>query len=434
MQISVETTSGLERRMTIGLPAANIDAEVETRLGNAARGVRIDGFRPGKVPMSVVRQRYGAGIRQEVIGDVMRNSFVEAITKEELRPAGAPAVEPTKNVKGQDFEFTATFEVYPEIELAGFDGFKFKKYSSEVTDADVDKMLENLQEQRATYKSVKRKSKKKDQVTVDFVGRVDGEEFAGGKAEGQKVVLGSNQMIPGFEKGIIGMKAGEEQTIDVKFPDDYQAEDLKGKDAQFDIKLIEVGSPVLPEVDEEFIKSFQSSASDLEGFKSDIKGNMEREARQALTGMLKNEIIDKLIEANEVHAPSALVSEEIGRLQQQAVQQYGGEAQMDPSSLPAELFQDQAERRVKVGLIMNEVVSKFELKAEDEAIDKYLTEMASVYQEPQTVIDYYRNNPEQLSQVQAVVVEEAVIEKILSESKVTEKSVGYDEALKLSRA
>lgn len=433
MQISVESTSGLERRMTIGLPAEKVDIEVESRLNNAARSVRIDGFRPGKVPMSVVRQRYSAGIRHEVIGDVMRNSFVEAVTKEDLKPAGVPSVEPTKNEKGQEFEFVATFEVYPEVKLAGFEGFEFEEITSEVTDADVDTMLDNLQKQRATYKPVKRKSKKDDQVVINFVGKVDGEEFAGGKAEDSKLILGSGQMIPGFEKGIIGMKSGEEKTIDVTFPEDYQSEDLKGKAAQFDITVSEVGQPVLGEIDDEFIKSFHSSATDIDGFKVDVKANMEREARQALSGKLKNEIIERLLEANQVDAPKALVEEEIGRLRTQAVQQYGGGAEMDPSSLPAELFQDQAEKRVKIGLVMNEVVSSFGIKAEDTAIEKYLQEMASVYQEPQTVIDYYKNNPQQMSQVQAVVVEEAVIAKILEESKVTEKAVDYDEALKMSR-
>lgn len=432
MQISVEATTALERRMTIGLPAEKIDAEVEKRLLDTARRVRIDGFRPGKVPASVVRQRYGAGIRHEVISDVMRSSFVEAVSKEELKLAGVPEVMPTKDKAGEPFEFTATFEVYPELKLAGFDKYKFVRQSTDVTDADVDKMLVTLQEQRATYSPVKRKSKKADQVTCNFVGKIDGEEFEGGKAEDAKIILGSGQMIPGFESGIKGMKAGEEQAITVTFPKDYQAEELAGKEAVFDVTVTDVSAPQFPELDEEFFKSFHSGATDVEGFKVDVKANMQRESRQALAGVLKTAVVDSLIASNEFDVPKALVDDEINRLREQAVQQYGG-GKMDPASLPAELFQEQATRRVKVGLIMSEIISVNDIKADDASVTAYLEDMAAVYQEPASVIEYYRNNPEQMSQIQAVVIEEAVIQKVLEASKVTEKTIKYDDAIKLAR-
>lgn len=429
MQISVEATSGLERRMTIGLPADRIDSEVEKRLKDTARRVRIDGFRPGKVPVSVVRQRYGQGIRDEVISDVMRSSYVEAVSQEKITPAGMPSVEPTKNEAGQDFEFTATFEVFPEIELKPFDGYSFERASVELNDADVDDMLDKLRKQRAQYAKVDRASKDGDQVTIDFTGFVDGEEFDGGKAEGTKVVLGSGSMIPGFEEGIVGMAAGDEKSIEVTFPEDYQAENLKGKPAKFDIKVTEVAEAELPEMDKEFFESFHSKAEDIETFKSDIRGNMEREAKSNLKARLKGQILDKMIEDNQVDLPFALVKEEIHRLQHQAVQQFGG-GQMDPHQLPADLFQEEAEKRVRVGLLMNEVVKKYEITADPEAVRSYLEEMASVYQDPKVVIDYYYNNQEQLAQIEAVVIEEAVIEKILSESKVTDATLKYDEAVK----
>lgn len=432
MQISVEATTALERRMTISLPAEKIDAEVEKRLLDTARRVRIDGFRAGKVPASVVRQRYGAGIRHEVVSDVMRSSFVEAIAKEELKLAGVPQVEPTKDVAGQPFEFLATFEVYPEFTLGAFDGFKFVRQSAEVTDADVEKMLITLQQQRATYSPVKRKSKNGDQITANFVGMIDGDVFEGGKADDAKIILGSGQMIPGFESGIKGMKTGEQKTITVTFPADYQAEELKGKEAQFDVTVTDVGGADMPELDETFFKSFHSNATDLEGFKSDVKGNMQREARQALTGALKTSVVDSLLAANAIDVPKALVEDEVGRLRVQAVQQYGG-GKMDPASLPAELFTEQAERRVKVGLIMSDIIKKHELKATPAAVTAYIDDLAAVYQEPASVVEYYRNNREQMAQVEAVVIEEAVIQKVLEGSKVTEKSIKYDDAIKNAR-
>ncbi|AJQ95851.1 trigger factor [Gynuella sunshinyii] len=430
MQISVETTSSLERRMTIGLPAEKIDSEVEKRLKDTARRVKIDGFRPGKVPVSVVRQRYGAGIRQEVVGEVMRNSWIEAISQEKITPAGMPTVEPVKNEKGEDFEFTATFEVYPQIELADLSSLEVEKASAEVLEADVDNMLQSLQKQKAEYVDVDRACQKDDKVKIDFVGRVDGEEFEGGKAEAQELVLGSGRMIPGFEEGVEGMAVGEEKTITVRFPDEYQAENLKGKDAEFDIKLHVVQEPKLPEINQEFIESFNSKATNLDEFKADIQKNMERESKQALGRKLKDSVVTQLLEKHDIPVPAALTKDEIQRLKYQAVQQFGGGQEFDPNALPDELFKDQAERRVKTGLIMNEIIKKFEIRAESEAVRAYIEELASVYQDPQSVIDYYYNNKEQLSQVEAVVIEDAVIEKIVSEAKVTEVSVTYEDSVK----
>ncbi len=428
MQISVETTSGLERRMTIGLPAEKVDSEVDKRIAETARRVRLDGFRPGKVPVSEVRRRFGAGIRDEVVSDVMRNSFVEAITSEKLTPAGFPRIEPVKNEKGQELEFTATFEVVPEVEVADLSGLAFEKSTTEVTDADVEKMLENLQQQKTEYSEVKREAQDKDKVNIDFVGKVDGEAFDGGTAEGSDVVLGSGSMIPGFEDGIVGMKVGEEKVIDVTFPEDYNAENLKGKAATFEIKLNTVSEAKVPEINDEFIKSFQAKSETLEDFKVEIKGNMEREARQQLKAKLKDSVVDGLLSLHELEVPSALIADEIKRLKQQAVQQFGG--QMDPATIPDDIFKDQADKRVRTGLIMNEVVKKFEIKADPTAVRAYIEEMASVYQDPQVVIDYYYNNQEQMQQIEAAVIEELAVEKVIEQGTVTESVVSYDEAVK----
>ncbi|MFQ3230104.1 trigger factor [Reinekea sp.] len=434
MQVSIETTSGLERRMTVGVPASEVDTAVNTKVNETARRVRIDGFRPGKVPVSVVKQRFGAGIRAEVLEEVVRNHYFKAITEEKVMPAGNPNIEFTKDVAGEDVEFVATFEVFPEIELAGYDGFAFDKSVADITDADVETMLENLQKQRANFKEVKRKSKDGDRVKIDFAGKVDGELFDGGSAEDQAVTLGSGQMIPGFESGIVGMKTGETKTIDVTFPEDYGNKELAGKEAKFDITVYEVAEAELPEMDEAFFAAFGADVKDVDAFRVEVRSNMEREAKNALQGKLKNDVIEKLLEVNTLDVPKALVADEIGRLKQQAMQQFGGGADMDPNTLPNELFQDQAERRTKVGLIMNEIVTKSEIKADDAAVKAYIEEQASVYQDPAQVIEYYNTNPEMLNQVKAVVVENAAIDHILAESKVTEVKVGYEEAIKSNAA
>lgn len=434
MQVSVEATGGLERRVTVGVPASEVDGAVDQKLKETARRVRIDGFRPGKVPVSVVKQRFGDGIRAEVLQDVVQQNYAKAISEEKLTPAGMPRIEFTRDQAGEDVEFVATFEVFPEVKLAEISGYEFDKPSAEVSDADIDKMIDNLRQQKAEYKPVERAAKKDDQVKIDFVGKVDGEAFDGGSAEDQELVLGSGQMIPGFEDGIEGMKAGDTKAVEVTFPEEYGNADLAGKPAMFDITVKQVAEPELPELDEAFFQSFGSQNTDLDSFKAEVRQNMEREARNALQSKLKTQVIDKLLEDNDLDVPAALIDEEIGRLQQQAVQQFGGGAQMDPSSLPKELFQDQAERRVKIGLLMNELIESADLKPEEAEVRAYIEDQAAVYQDPQQVIDYYYSNGELMNQVRAMVVENAAIDYILSKSKVNESTIGYEDAVKSNGA
>ncbi|PTY36660.1 trigger factor [Saccharospirillum sp. MSK14-1] len=434
MQVSVEATGGLERRLTVGVPASEVDGAVDQKLKETARRVRIDGFRPGKVPVSVVKQRFGDGIRAEVLQDVVQQNYAKAITEEKLTPAGMPSIEFTRDQAGEDVEFVATFEVFPEVKLAEISGYSFDKPTAEVTDADIDKMIDNLRQQKAEYKPVERAAQKGDQVKIDFVGKVDGEVFDGGSATDQMLVLGSGQMIPGFEDGIEGIKIGDTKAVEVTFPEEYGNSELAGKPAVFDITVKEVAEPELPEMDEAFFQGFGSQHTDVEGFKTEVRANMEREARNALQSKLKTTVIDKLLEDNDIDVPAALVDDEIGRLQQQAVQQFGGGAQMDPSSLPKELFQDQAERRVKIGLLMNELIESAELKPEEAEVRAYVEDQAAVYQDPQQVIDYYYSNAELMNQVRAMVVENAAIDYILSKSKVNESTIGYEDAVKSNGA
>ncbi len=430
MQVTVETTSGLERRMVVNVPADKVDTEVSKRVKDTAKRVRLDGFRPGKVPASIVRQRFGQSIRAEVLQEVLRDSYLEALQQEEITPAGYPRFEDVKDEGQGDVEFAAVFEVFPDISLGDFSKVKATRQQVEVTDDNVDRMIESLREQRAEYKPVERKAQDKDKVKIDFVGRIDGEEFDGGKAENQELVLGSGQMIPGFEDGLIGVTAGEETTVSVTFPEDYQNSDLAGKAAEFSVTVHEVLEPELPELDESFMQALGAQETSLDDFKAEVRRNMEREARQAAQRRIKNDLIDQLIELSEFDAPTALVDEEVQRLRQEAVQQFGGGENFDPNQLPRELFAEQAERRVRTGLIFSEIAKQYEVEADDETVRSRVEELASVYQDPQSVVQYYMNNQEQLAQVQSLVVEDGVVDRVLEDAEVTDVTVDYYEAVK----
>ncbi|WP_258911307.1 trigger factor [Pseudomonas putida] len=432
MQVSVENTSALERRMTIAVPAERVENEVNKRLQQTAKRAKIAGFRPGKVPMNVIRQRFEADARQEAFGDLVQASFYEAIVEQKLNPAGAPAVEPKSFEKGKDLEFVAIFEVFPEFTVAGLESINVERLSAEVADADLDNMLEVLRKQNTRFEAVERAAQNDDQVNIDFVGKVDGEVFAGGSAKGTPLVLGSGRMIPGFEEGLVGAKAGEERVVNVTFPEDYQNLDLAGKAAEFTITVNSVAAPALPELNEEFFAQFGIKESTLEGFRTEVRKNMERELRQAIKTKVKNQVMDGLLAANPIEVPKALLENEVNRLRVQAVQQFGGN--IKPEQLPAELFTEQAKRRVVLGLIVAEVVKQFELKPDDAKVREMIEEMASAYQEPEQVIAWYYKNDQQMNEVRSVVLEEQVVDTVLQKATVTDKSVSYEEAVKPAEA
>lgn len=432
MQVSVENTSALERRMTIAVPAERVETEVNKRLQQTAKRAKVAGFRPGKVPMSVIRQRYEDAARQEAFGDLVQASFYEAVVEQKLNPAGAPAVEPKSFEKGKDLEFVAIFEVFPEFSVAGFESISVERLSAEVADADLDNMLEVLRKQNVRFEAVERAAQDEDQVNIDFVGKIDGEAFAGGSAKGTQLVLGSGRMIPGFEAGLVGAKAGEERVVNVTFPEDYQNLDLANKAAEFTITVNSVSAPVLPELNEAFFNQFGIKESTLEGFRTEVRKNMERELRQAIKTKVKNQVMDGLLAANPIEVPKALLENEVNRLRVQAVQQFGGN--IKPEQLPAELFEEQAKRRVVLGLIVAEVVKQFELKPDDAKVREMIEEMASAYQEPEQVIAWYYKNDQQMNEVRSVVLEEQVVDTVLQKATVTDKSVSYEEAVKPAQA
>ena len=428
MQVSVETTQGLGRRVTITVAADSIENAVKKELVEVAKKVRIDGFRKGKVPMNVVAQRYGASVRQDVLGDLMQRGFVDAIIKEKINPAGAPKYVPGEYKQGEDFTYSVEFEVYPEVELKGLDAIEVEKPIVEVTDEDVDIMLDTLRKQQASWKEKAGEAAAEDRVTVDFSGSVEGEEFEGGKASDFVLAMGQGRMIPGFEEGVVGHKAGDEFTIDVKFPEDYHAENLKGKDAKFAIVLKKVEERELPELTEEFIKRFGVEDGSVAGLRAEVRKNMERELKGAVRNRVKTQAIDGLVKANDIDVPSALIDSEIDVLRRQAAQRFGGNEQQ-ALELPRELFEEQAKRRVVVGLLLGEVIRTNELQADEERVKTLIEEMASAYEDPQEVIEFYSKNNELMNNMRNVALEEQAVEAVLEKAKVTEKTTKFQDLM-----
>ncbi|MDE1314401.1 trigger factor [Vibrio aestuarianus] len=428
MQVTVETLEGLERRLNITVPAANIEDAVTAELRNIAKNRRFDGFRKGKVPMKMVAQMYGKAVRQDVMGEVMQRHFIEAIVKEKINPAGAPTFAPVATEEGQDLVFTATFEVYPEVELKGLESITVEKPAVEVKEEDVVEMLETLRKQQATWVEVDAAVEDGSRATIDFVGSIDGVEFEGGKAENFPLEMGAGRMIPGFEDGIVGKTKGMEFEIDVNFPEDYHAENLKGKAAKFAIKINKVETRELPELSDEFVAKFGVVEGGVEALKAEVRKNMERELKQAVKNRIKEQAIEGLVKENDIDVPSALIDQEIGVLRQQAAQRFGGNPEA-AAQLPRELFEEQAKRRVVVGLLLGEVIKTEELKADDEKVKALIEEMATAYEDPAEVMAYYAQNEQMMNNVRNVALEEQAIDAIIAKAQVSEKAVSFNELM-----
>jgi trigger factor len=431
MQVSIETISELERRMTVGVPAADVESAVMARLQEAAGNVRLNGFRKGKIPLKVIKGRYGKGVRQEVVGEVMSRTYYQAIADQNLKPAGQPRIEPKSLAEGKDLEYVAIFEVFPEVTLGDFKELKVEKLVSQVEDENIDKMIETLRQQRQSWEPVTRQSKNKDRLNIDYVGTMNGEEFSGGSAKGANLILGSQRMIEGFEKGLTKKKAGDEVVLDLEFPEDYQNKDLAGKPVKFEIKINSVSAPVLPELNDEFFAVFGIEEGGLEAFRKEVAANMERELKNASKAKVKSRLMEQLLAQNNVSLPRSLVQGEINSLRQQALQQFGGGKQsIDPSLLPDELFLEQAHKRIALGLILGEVIKSRGLKADPALVKSTIEDIASTYETPEQVVRWYYSNKEQLASVESSVLEDQAFEAILAEAKVKEKRVSYDEAIK----
>ena len=432
MQVVLESPSALERQFTITIPTGDVETEFEAKLAETAKRVRIDGFRPGKVPAKVVRQRYGQAIRQEIVSDLMEKSLGEALSEHDVKPIGQPKIDDVKFEEGSDFSFKATFEVFPELDPILVDGDEIEQTTCKVGAADIKEMIATLREQRKSWKeSARAASKEGDRVTINFEGFVDGEAFDGGKGEDHALVLGSGAMIPGFEDGIVGMKKGDSREIEVTFPEDYQAEELKGKAATFKIEVTKLERGELPTVDEAFIQSFGVESGDEKDFKAELKEQMQRELSLTLKNMNKTKVFDVLLEKNaDTPVPESAIKSEIHTLKHQAVERFGGGQQFDPHQLPDELFAEQAERRVRLGILLGATVKKLGLAADPDRVRALIDEMAAAYDDAEQVVNFYYSNDENLKQVEALAVEEQVAEKLLESAKAKTIDMSYADVMK----
>jgi trigger factor len=422
MNVTVESTGALERRMRVEVPIERVESEVDSRLKSVGRTARIKGFRPGKVPARVVRKHYGKQVRQEVLGEIMQRSFSDAVMRENLKPAGGPKIE-TEDGDGKTFAYVATFEVMPEVELKNLDKIKVDTPDIEIGDADIDDMLLSLRRQRATWEEAKRKSQDGDRVIVDFTGTIDGEEFQGGSGKEIPVVLGKGQMLPDFEKGLKGIKAGDEKTIKVKFPKDYHSEDLAGKTAEFAIKTHRVESEILPELNDEFAESFNVSEGGLEQFRKDVRENMEREAAQKVKSDIRAQVMEGLLEKNPIDVPHALVHEEMHAMQHEAMQRMGIE---DHSQAPPEEnFAEAAGKRVRLGLLLRQVIDENKITVDEAALRARVEDMCAGYENADDMVNMYMSNPQVMQQIEPMVVEQKAIDWLLQNGKSRKKKVSF---------
>lgn len=425
LQISVEAQQGLERRLRVQVPADHFEHEVENRLRSVSKSAKLKGFRPGKIPANVIKQHYGVQVRQEVVQELVQSSYSEALEKEQLRPAGHPAIEVDSIEEGKDFAYTATFEIFPEFTLKGMDSFKITEPETTVNDADVDDMFETLRKQRTTWKAVDRKAADGDQITADFLGTLKGEPFEGGKGESVPITLGGGQMLPDFEKGLIGLKAGDEKVVKVKFPKDYHAGHLAGEKVEFAVSVKDVAEPELPEIDEEFVKSFAVKSGSIDDFRAEIRQNMEREAQAKVKADIKQQIMEQLLKANPIELPGALVEQESASIQQETMRNMGvNDVAQAP---PVESFREAAEPRVRLGLLVSAVIREGEIELDREILKQKVDELCAPYDKPDELRKMYFQNPQLLSSVENVVMEEQVVDWLISRAKVKKKAVAFKE-------
>ena len=423
MQVSVESTGKLERRMRVELPAARIDQEVNSRLKTVGKTAKIAGFRPGKVPAKVVKQRYGAQIREEVVSEIMQKSYTDAVQQENLNPAGGPSIQPDKPEDSNGFAYIATFEVMPEIELKDLDKIKVKKPVVSIGKKDLDAMIEKLRKQKASWEEVDRKSAEGDRVVVYFDGSLDGEAINGGKGTDVPVVLGDGMMLPDFEKALFGVKAGDEKTFKVKFPKDYQAEELQGKKVDFEAKIHRVEKEVLPAVDDDLAAMFEVEEGGIEKFKEDVKDNMRREADAKINGDIREQVIDGLIDTNKIEVPQTLIHQEKHAIQRDAMQRMGIE---DPEQAPdIDNFTELAEKRVRLGLLVRQLIIDQKLTIDEEKVRARVEEMCAGYENSEDMVNMYMSNPQIVQQIEPMVLEQQAIDWLAENGKVTDNKVSF---------
>lgn len=428
MQVSVESTGKLERRMRVELPAARIDQEINTRLKTVGKTAKIKGFRPGKVPPQVVKKRFGQQIREEVLSEMMRKSYADAVRQENLQPAGGPNIEPQKSADGKGFAFVATFEVMPVVELKDLDKIAVTRPEVTIEQQDLDAMVDKLRRQKASWQEVARASAKGDRVIVDFDGSMKGEPINGGKGREVPVVLGEGQMLEDFEKALFGIKAGEKKSFKVKFPKDYQAEELQGKKVDFDITAHRVEEQLLPPLDDTFAAMFEVAEGGLAKFMDDVKENMQREAAAKVSQDVREQVIDALLKANNIDIPNTLKHQEMHAIQHDAMQRMGIE---DHAQAPAlENFAELAEKRVRLGLLIRQVIADQHLSVDAVKVRTRVEQMCAGYENADDMVNMYMSNPQIVEQVEPMVLEQQAIDWLMEHGKVTVRKVAFTEYMK----
>jgi trigger factor len=427
MHVTVESTSSLGRKMTVEVPAENVDSEVEKRLKSLSREVRIHGFRPGKVPYRVVKQRFGNQVQQEVMKELLRSSYQEAVIQEKLHPVGGPNIEPvTPMGQGVGLKYIATFEVYPDFDLAPAEGLKIKRPAAQVTEQDIDNMLNTLRERRKRWEKVERAARFGDQVVIDFEGEIEGQAFDDNTGENVAVELGRGQMLTEFEEQLIGVTEGDTKTLNVRYPENYSQSALQGKKAEFNITVKTVSASVLPDVNSEFARAYGVESGEIEQLRQNVRENMERELRQKIKAKIKKQVMDGLLTRHAMELPEVLVSEEISHLREQAMQAL---RQTDTSKFPDSLFEEEARRRVSLGLIIGEIVTHQEIHLDNAKVQQHLENIAASYESPQQVISNLRGNNEAMAQIETIVLEEQVVEWVMNHAEVTEENVSFEQVV-----
>ena len=432
MQANLETLSGLERRLKVAVPLAEIETEVQSRLKHIGRTAKMPGFRPGKVPFKVVQQQYGAQVRQEVFGATVEKSFGDAVREQNLKVAGYPKFEPSPVGEGAaEFQYSATFEVYPEFKVGDIAGKTIERVALEVGDAEIDKTLAIMRKQRVTYEVVERVAQTEDRVQISYQGTIEGAAFEGGAAENQYVVLGEGRLLADFEHNLEGMKAGENKGFDLKFPDDYHGKDVAGKSARFEVTVSEVAAPKLPAVDAEFAKALGVEDGDIAKLRAEVKGNLEREVKLRLKAKIKDQVMQALLDTTPVDVPKSLIEMEIQALQKAARENMAarGMPVKDDMPMPAEVFEAQAQRRVSLGLILGDLVRAHSLHARPEQVRAAVDLQAQSYEHPQEVVKWFYQQPERLRDIESVVLEENVVEWALGAAKTEQKAISFDELM-----
>jgi trigger factor len=427
MQVSVETTGKLERRMQVQVPAERVNSEIAARLKNLSRTARLKGFRPGKAPLSVIKQQFGPQVHREVIGELLQSSYSEAVTQEQLTPAGSPRIEPQSMDEGQDLKYVATFEVLPEVAMAPVAELKIDKVTAEVTDSDVDAMIERLRKQQTEFTPVTRAAAKGDKVSVDFEGAIDGVAFAGGKGENIAIVLGEGRMLPQLEEGLMGAAPGDKRDIDVDFPADYRATELAGKRAKFATEVKGIEEPSLPEVNDEFCAVFGVTEGGLPKLREDVTANMRRELEQNLRNRNKTAVMEQLLASNPIDVPNVLIEGQVREMQMEAMRRAGIK---DPAQAPAgEPFVEPARKRVALGLLLNDIIRRESLTADRARINERLEEMTSSYADPTALKRAYLQNADAMRQVESLALEDQVAEWVMSHAKVNEQPSTFKELM-----